>query len=60
VQVVVIAYNGSGDIIGGGTGYVDFINAGKTSAVEAYIYVPEVPDHVEMYAVMNQLSDVAP
>ena len=58
VQVVVIAYDADGAIIGGGTGYIDFISAGKKAAVEVYITTSSEPDSFEMYATANQLSDL--
>lgn len=58
VQVVVIAYDADGAIIGGGTGYIDFISAGKKAAVEVYVTASDVPASLEMYATVNQLSDL--
>lgn len=58
VQVVVIAYDAAGAIIGGGTDYIDFISAGKKAAVEVYLTASGVPASLEMYASVNQLSDL--
>ena len=58
VQVVVIAYDADGAIIGGGTGYIDFISAGKKAAVEVYVTASDVPASLEMYAAVGQLSDL--
>ncbi|MHB1357336.1 MAG: FxLYD domain-containing protein [Anaerolineae bacterium] len=58
VHVVVIAYDSAGDIIGGGTGYIEFISAGKKAAVEVYLTASEAPDSLEMYASINYLSDM--
>ena len=58
VQVVVIAYDADGAIIGGGAGYIEFISAGKKAAVEIYLTASGIPDSLEMYATVNQLSDL--
>jgi hypothetical protein len=58
VQVAVIAYDADGAIIGGGTGYIEFISAGKKAAVEVYITASGIPDSLEMYASAGQVSDL--
>jgi hypothetical protein len=56
--VYVIAFNDSGDIIGGGYSLLDFIPANGTTAVEASVTVAGVPASLEFYATISSLSEI--
>lgn len=56
--VYAIAYNDSGDIIGGGYTLLDFIPANGTAAVEASLTVAGVPASIELYATISSLSEI--
>ncbi len=58
VQVIAIAYNEAGDIIGSGSTYLDFIPANAKAAVTVSMTVAETPAKVELYAFATSLSDI--
>lgn len=57
LRVSTIAYNESGEIIGGGFTFLDFAAANSKSAVEVSITTSGVPTTVELYAVPTSLTE---
>ncbi len=60
VTVHVLAYNANDEIIGGGSGWVDFLPANGSALVEAYLSVGETPTRVELYPTLSNLDDLNP
>jgi hypothetical protein len=61
VETHAIAYNGAGEIIGGGWSFTDDpVASGGTAPAEVIISVSEVPASVELYATPANLLDVVP
>ncbi len=58
LRVSALAYNESGDIIGGGYTYVDFVPANSKSAVSIDTTVSETPATVELFTSVTALSDI--
>jgi hypothetical protein len=58
VEVYAIAYNASGQIIGGGFTFVDQIAAEGQADADVTIAVDEEPAAVELYATVGSLSDI--
>jgi hypothetical protein len=56
--VYVIAYDDSGDIIGGGYTLLDFIPANGEAVVEASVTVSGIPASLEFYATVSSLSEI--
>lgn len=57
LRVSTIAYNESGEIIGGGFTFLDFAAANSKSAVEVSITTSSIPVTVELYAVPTSLTE---
>lgn len=57
LRVSAIAYNESGEIIGGGFTFLDFAIANGQSPVEVSVTTSGVPATVEIYATLSSLSD---
>ena len=60
VEVSAIAYDASGNIIGGGYGYVDFVPANSQSAAETSVTVNGTPATVELYPTISIMSSSSP
>ena len=58
LRVCALAYNESGEIIGSGYTYLDFVPANSRSAVSVSVTVAGVPAKVELYATVSSLSDI--
>jgi len=58
VRVSALAYNDSGEIVGGGFTYLDFAPANDRAAVVVSVAVSETPSNVELYAFLSGLSDI--
>ena len=56
--VYVIAYNDSGDIIGGGYSLLDFLPANGEAVVDASVTVSGIPASLEFYATVSSLSEI--
>jgi hypothetical protein len=49
-HVFAVAYNKQGEIVGGGSTFLDSVPANGHAEVEVYVTTAGVPDHVELYA----------
>lgn len=58
VEVYAIAYNASGQIIGGGFTFLDLIEAEGQADVEVTVAVGEEPASVELFATVASLADI--
>ncbi|MDD5368132.1 MAG: FxLYD domain-containing protein [Anaerolineaceae bacterium] len=58
VEVVAVAYNEQGEIIGGGYTYLDFVPANAKSAVEVSVTVTGKPAKVELYPSLTSMSEI--
>ncbi len=56
IPLAVVIEDGSGRIIGGGTGYVDTVEAGGTSAYVVNVFVDGKPDKVAVYPLLPYLD----
>lgn len=58
VEVYAVAYNQSGQIIGGGFAFIDLIEAEGQASAEVTIAVGETPATVELYATVGSLAEI--
>lgn len=58
IEVIAIAYNEAGEIIGGGFTYVDFVPANGQTAADVSVVVDGKPAKVELYATLSNLSTI--
>lgn len=56
LTVVAVGYNSADDIIGGGSGYVDFVPAKDQLGFSLYAVLSETPARMEVYASVNSWS----
>jgi len=60
VSINAIAYNGRGEIVGGGSGYVEFVPPEDTIGVSVPATVTEAPARVEIYPSLSAYSASLP
>lgn len=58
LQVAAIAYDGQGNIVGGGYSYLDFVPGDSRAAVEVATVSSGAPVSVELYATLSGLSEI--
>jgi hypothetical protein len=63
IDVVALAYDPDGKIVDASAGYLDFIPAGKQTAVQVQMHVKKQPARVELFPSLNnnaEIQDVQP
>ena len=58
LTVIAVAYDDQGNIIGGGSGYVDALAAGGEAVVEISLTISAKPAKIEVYPVLSSWSDL--